>query len=234
MNTKKIYTGLALLISFFVILLLIFMPIFGNGRNGLQFADDFFNSLSKYSSNNLEAMTKLAKTFEGQNFAVAIKPASAAVAPKVTLLYTKAGAEVVPDGEMLKISGDLGKVLSRVVADSTAMFNNQGEKLVTEYNYDAKSVMRNWWTSLGKVATALNKQQKFKQSKAIETIQTRAIEPGYNFYGIEASSVRENAAMLTFMLLFYIVYTLWYGYGIFELFEGIGLGMHKGGSKEEV
>ena len=234
MNAKKIYTGIILLVTFFVILFLIFMPIFGQGRNGLQFADDFFNSLSKYSSNQMAAMAKLAKGLEGQTFSVSIKPASAAVAPKVALLYTKAGAEVVPDGEKLTISGDLGKILSRVVVDSENMFNNQGDKLVAEYNYDAKSVMRNWWTSLGKIGTALNKQQHFKMAKAIETIQTRAIEPGYNFYGIAASSVADNIALLSFMLIFYIVYTLWYGYGIFELFEGIGLGMHKGASKEEV
>ena len=45
--------------------------------------------------------------------------------------------------------------------------------------------------------------------------------------------MRDNIALLTFMLVFYVVYTLWYGYGVFELFEGLGLGAHAG-HKEEV
>ena len=62
----------------------------------------------------------------------------------------------------------------------------------------------------------------------------RSIEPGYNFFGIfPRKAVRDNIALLTFMLVFYVVYTLWYGYGVFELFEGFGLGAHAG-HKEEV
>ena len=47
-NTKKLTLGFFLLASFAVVLFIIFMPIFGNGRNGLQFADDFFNSLARF------------------------------------------------------------------------------------------------------------------------------------------------------------------------------------------
>jgi hypothetical protein len=46
--------------------------------------------------------------------------------------------------------------------------------------------------------------------------------------------VRDYAGMLTFMLVFYVAYTMWYGYGIFELFAGMGLGMGKPVSKKEV
>ena len=45
-------------LSFAVVLVIIFMPIFGNGRNGLQFSDDFFNSLAKGSSNFMEEHAK--------------------------------------------------------------------------------------------------------------------------------------------------------------------------------
>jgi hypothetical protein len=33
-------------------------------------------------------------------------------------------------------------------------------------------------------------------------------------------------------LIFYVVYTLWYGFAIFELFEGIGLTMKKSAKQE--
>ncbi|MEJ2070137.1 MAG: hypothetical protein P8X58_06970, partial [Syntrophobacterales bacterium] len=62
----------------------------------------------------------------------------------------------------------------------------------------------------------------------------RAIEPEYNLYGITATSVSDRAVLLTFMLVFYVIYTLWFGYGIFEMFEGFGLGMGKPLNKKEV
>jgi len=234
MNSKKITVGVILLVSFTVVLILIFMPIFGHGRNGLEFSDDFFNSLSKGSSNYMDAMRKVAKKFDGKTFDVVIKAANEDQVKKVGLLYTEAGAQVEATGVEMKISGDLGKVLLKAIDDSEAMFNNQGDKLKAQYNYDAKEALKNWWTSFTKIDGALKKQKNFKEAKAVTDIQARSIEPGYNFYGIEAGSVGANAGMLIFMLVFYVIYTMWYGYGIFELFEGIGMGMHKTGAKEEV
>jgi hypothetical protein len=135
---------------------------------------------------------------------------------------------------VLKISGDLGKVLLKSVDDAEAMFNNQGEKVQAQYDYAGKEVLKNWWVSFDKVDAALKKQKKFKQAKVIAEIQKRALEPGYNFYGIIPSSVGDHAVMLVFMLVFYVIYTLWYGYGIFEIFEGVGMGMEKAAHKEEV
>jgi hypothetical protein len=95
-------------------------------------------------------------------------------------------------------------------------------------------VVRTWWTALNKVGAALTKQKAFKEAKTISEIQKRALEPGYNFYGITPTKVRDNVGLLTFMLVFYVIYTLWFGYGIFEIFEGIGMGMGKPMAKKEV
>jgi hypothetical protein len=233
MNAKKLATGLILLISFLVILFLIFMPIFGEGRNGLAYSDDFFNSLAKGSSNYMDDMRKLAQPLVGAPLAVEIKM-TPKTAQKTEILYSQAGAQVEVAGPVLKISGDLGKVLLKSVDDAEAMFNNQGEKVQAQYNYSGKDVLKNWWVSFDKVDAALKKQKKFKQAKVIAEIQKRALEPGYNFYGIIPSSVGDHAVMLIFMLVFYVVYTLWYGYGIFEMFEGVGMGMEKAAHKEEV
>lgn len=234
MNAKKLATGLILLISFLVILFLIFMPIFGEGRNGLAYSDDFFNSLAKGSSNYMDDMRKLAQPLVGAPFAVEIKMTSPQKAQKTEILYSQAGAQVEVAGPALKISGDLGKVLLKSVDDAEAMFNNQGEKVQAQYNYDGKEVLQNWWVSFDKVDAALKKQKKFKEAKVIAEVQKRALEPGYNFYGIIPSSVGDHAGMLVFMLVFYVVYTLWYGFGIFEMFEGVGMGMEKAAHKEEV
>ena len=234
MNTKKLILGIFLLISFAVVLILIFMPIFGDGKNGLQFADDFFNSLSKGSSNYMDDMRKLSQRFVGTPFAVEINMDTANQAKRTEVLFNQAGAQVGVTDTKLKISGDLGKVLLKSVDDSDLLFHNQGEKLQATYNFGGREVVRTWWESLSKVDAALTKQKAFKHAKAISDVQARAIEPAYNFYGIIPMNVSDRAGMLIFMLVFYVAYTLWFGYGIFELFEGMGLGMGKPHAKKEV
>jgi hypothetical protein len=56
---------------------------------------------------------------------------------------------------------------------------------------------------------------------------------GYNFYRIETRKVSTVAGMLVFSLVFYVAYTLWWGYAVLFLFEGAGLQM-KAGAKKEV
>jgi hypothetical protein len=233
-NTKKLTLGIFLLASFGVVLFIIFMPIFGNGRNGLQFSDDFFNSLAKGSSNYMHEMRELAQSVVGTPFAVDIKMDTPDQAQKVEKLFTHAGAQVQVTGAQLKISGGLGKVLVQSVNDADLMFNRQREKLQETYGFAGRDVVKLWWTSLKKVGDALTKQKAFKQAKVISEIQERAIEPGYNFYGITPTNVGDRWGLLAFMLIFYVAYTLWFGYAIFEIFEGFGLGTGKPVAKKEV
>jgi len=231
MNTKKLLLGIFLLLSFAVVLVIIFMPIFGGGRNGLQFSDDFFNSLAKGSSNFMEDMRhEVAQPMVGTPFAVDISLDNPEQAQKAEALFTKAGSQVEVAGPKLKINGDLGKVLLQAVDDAEDAF--KGEKLRAAYNFSAKDATKTWWSSLKKVADALTKQKAFKPARAISEIQERALEPAFNFSGIQPKRVRDHIALLTFMLVFYVVYTLWYGYGIFMVCEGLGLGMVKGAKQE--
>jgi hypothetical protein len=223
--------GIFLLLSFAVVLVIIFMPIFGNGRNGLQFSDDFFNSLAKGSSNFMENMRhEVAQPLVGSAFAVDISMDNPEQATKAEALFTQAGAQVTAAGPKLKITGDIGKVLLQAVADAEDAFN--GVKLRAPYNFTTNEAIRTWWFSLKKVADALTKQKAFKQARAIGEIQERSLEPAFNFSGITPARVSDNAFLLIFMLVFYVVYTLWYGYGIYMVCEGIGLGMVKAAKKE--
>jgi hypothetical protein len=233
MNTKKIFVGIFLLVTFFIVLFIIFMPWFGNGRNGLQFSDDFFNSLAKSSSNFMESMRNMAAPFKGQAFDAELKFKDAEAAKKAELLFTKAGATVEAAGAALKVKGDLGQVMFAAIDDSELLFNKQGDKLEAKYAVDRKVVIRTWWYAFKELGNSLTKQSKFREAKVISEIMKRAIEPAYNFYGIVPTPVSEKIPLLVFMLVFYVAYTLWYGYGVFELFEGLGLGAHAG-HKEEV
>ncbi len=92
---------------------------------------------------------------------------------------------------------------------------------------------RAWWYSLSPAIKALQKQDKVAEAKAVDQIMRRAIEPGNNFYSLNGAKVKDHVVLLTLMLVFYLLYTLWYGFSIFELFEGIGLAMTKSKTKSE-
>jgi hypothetical protein len=234
MKPMKLSLGIILLVAFAIILFLIFMPIFGGGQNGLAYSDEFFNSLAKGSSNHMASMRKLAQTMVGTPFAADIKMIGPQQAKETAILYHQAEAQAEVTGSNLKISGDLGKVLLKAVDDADALFNEQGGKLAAQYSYGAKKVLKNWWYSFNKLDAAMKKQKNFKQAKVIAEVQKRALEPGYNFSGVAPANVKEHALLLTLMLVFYVCYTLFYGFGIFEVFEGLGLQMEKSTTKEEV
>jgi capsid portal protein len=61
----------------------------------------------------------------------------------------------------------------------------------------------------------------------------KAIEPAYNFYKIDGQKVVDHAGMLSGLLVFYVAYTMWWGYAIFYLFDGFGLTMKKAKVKKE-
>ncbi|MBU4389440.1 MAG: hypothetical protein KKB23_07895, partial [Proteobacteria bacterium] len=48
-NKKEFYGGFVLFIAFFVVLFIIFSPVF-NGQNGLDYLDSLYNSISKGSA----------------------------------------------------------------------------------------------------------------------------------------------------------------------------------------
>jgi hypothetical protein len=233
MKSMKLALGIILLAVFVAILVLIFMPIFGGGQNGLAFSDNFFNSLAKGSSNHLANMRELAQTMAGTPIVAEIKMTNPAQAKETETLYTQAGAQAEAAGPNLKISGDLGQVLLKAVDDADALFNEQGGKLEAQYHYDPKKVLKNWWYSFSKLGAAMTKQKKFNLAKTIAEVQAQALEPGYNFAGIAPYRVSDKAVLLGGMLVFYVFYTLFYGFGIYELFEGLGLQMEKS-TKEEV
>jgi hypothetical protein len=65
--------GIILAITFWCVLFLIFSPLFGQGRNGLQFADEMFNTLAKGSSYFIPKVAKSNEKFMGRMFSATIK-----------------------------------------------------------------------------------------------------------------------------------------------------------------
>lgn len=247
-SKKSLGIGIALAVSFLVVLFLIFSPIFGEGKNGLVFADDLFNKLSKGSSYFIPKVAKENEKFMGKMFTVSFKvdkpedkPGDAEKRAERTakLFAVNPGAKAEVNGSELKIEGDLGLVLKAALEDSDVMFKNEGDKLKAKYEAamatdDVKQMFRQWNNVLPKISKEFAKEKKIEESKIVSTVTKKAVETAYNYYGVEAQKVSEKAILMTGLLVFYVIYTMWWGFAIFYIFDGIGLTMSKSKVKKEV
>ncbi len=240
-NKKMFSVGAVFAISFLAVLFMIFSPVF-DGKNGLQFADDSFNRLSKGSSYFIPKVAKSNEKFMGKMFSVAIrvdkpedKPGDAEKrAANISKVFTTAGAAVQVSGTSVKIEGDLGKVLASALQDSDAMFKNNGEQIKARYGTDdEKKMFRQWHNAFGKIMKEFQKEKKIEEAKMVSDVMKKAVEPAYNFYKIDGQKVVDHAGMLSGLLVFYVTYTMWWGYAIFYMFDGLGLSMKKAKVKKE-
>lgn len=247
-SKKTLGVGIALALSFLVALFLIFSPIFGEGKNGLVFADDLFNKLSKGSSYFIPKVAKDNEKFMGRMFTVNIKVSKPEDKPgdaekraeRAAKLFTvNPGAKVEVKGSELKIEGDLGLVLKAALEDSDVMFKNEGDKIKAKYEGamatdDVKQMFRQWNNILPKINKEFAKEKKIEEAKIVSDVTKKAVETAYNYYGVEAQKVSEKAFLMTGLLIFYVIYTMWWGFAIFYIFDGIGLTMSKSKVKKEV
>lgn len=249
---KHLGIGLIMAISFFVVLFLIFSPIFpktkaGEPQNGLQWADEMFNNLAKGSSYFIPKVAKSNEKFMGQMFSVSIrmdkpedKPGEGEKrAERASKVLINAGARVEVNGAELKIEGDLGKVLEVALRDSETFYRNEGEKIKALYGTvmktdDEKQMFRQWWNVLDKMNKQFMKEKKAAEAKIVSDVMKKGVEAAYNFYKVDAVKVKDHIGLMTFLLVFYVVYTMWWGFAIFFIFEGIGLSMKKAKVKKEV
>ncbi|GBF34566.1 hypothetical protein DCCM_3685 [Desulfocucumis palustris] len=232
-NKKTFFIGLAMLISFCVVYIGIMSPSFGNGRNGLEFADDMFNSLSKGSAYFIGEQMEKAEKENGKAIDLAITAKSEEEAANWAKLYEAAGAEVKLDGNSVNIKGDFGKILTSALTDCDSMYNNQGDTITAKYGYDSREATYNWYNSFKKMDDQLKNKEMFPESSVLNNVMKKGVEPAYNYYGIEIKHVKENKATVSFMLIFYLIYTLWYGFGLYYLFDGLGISTSKSPKKAE-
>ena len=252
-HKKHLGFGIVLAISFWVVLFLMFSPIFpktvdGLPQNGLQWADEMFNQLAKGSSYFIPKVAKSNEKFMGRMFSIVIKldkpedkPGDAEErAERASKLFTvNPGAKVEVSGAELKIEGDLGLVLKAALDDADAMFKNEGDKIKAKYaaamaTEDEKQMFRQWNNVLPKLDKAFKKEKMIEEAQIVTEVTKKAIEASYNFYKVEAVKVKDKAGLMTFLLVFYVAYTMWWGFAIFFIFEAIGLRMSKAKVKKEV
>lgn len=222
MQSKLKVRGILMLVSFFVLLGVIFTPIFPGKMNGLDYMDNLFNMISKGSSYFIpQALADNAKN-AGKSIDVTIKMANDKEAAETAKLFIAGGAQAIVSGAEVGIKGDLAKIVQNSLDDADMMFKNEGKPLADKYGYDEKKVMFNWWTSFVQINKDLTKQKEFDTAKLFGNIQKKALEPAYNYYGVKIENWKANIVLVLASLAFYVLYTLWYGFGLMYVFEGLG------------
>ena len=200
----------------------------------MQFSDDLFNKLAKGSSYFIPKLNEQVTKFDGTTVSTTFNIDKAEDVQRVAKIFMAAGAQVGAEGQAVTLNGDLGKILSSVLKDSDAMFKNDSESVAARHGMDGREVLALQWNVLSKMDKELKKQKKIEESNIVNAVLRRAIEPSYNFYGIEAQRVVDKAFTMIFLLVFYVAYTMWWGFAIFYMFEGLGLSMKKSKVKKEV
>ncbi len=219
---REFYIGVIMLTGFATILAILFSPIY-HGKNGLCFLDNMFNSMSKGSAYYIPAMKVEADKLTGKTINLNLSMDRASQAETMSRILGMANASVSTAGTALTVSTDLGQLLNACLTDADTMYNNDGATVQQRYQTDERVVLFNWYQLLKKVEKNLTKQKMFKEAKAVALVNQKAVETAYNYYKVEAKSVKASAFMLGLALVFYVIYTLWYGFGIMFVFEGLGM-----------
>jgi hypothetical protein len=221
-NKTQFFGGLGLMIGFVIVLIIFFSPVFG-GKNGLDYLDNLYNSISKGSAYYIPKVKKECEAFKGNSVNVTLAMADKTHAQQTAKLFKASDAEVVVAGTDLKVTGDLGMILENCLADADAMYINDSEKVSGKYGYDEKRAMFNWWKAFEEMEKDLKRQKKFKEAKIVALVVKKAVESSYNYYKIEPQKIGDRWGIVIVSLLFYVIYTLWYGFAIMFMFEGWGM-----------
>jgi hypothetical protein len=238
-NKGTFTKGLALLVSFTVVFICIMLPLYGpegKKQNGLEISDDFFNKLSKDSANYIKLVTdEVNAKVTDQKLNVTVKMAKPADAAEAAAIFTKAGFTGEAKEAEVRVSGPLKPMLLKFIADAQAVYDNDpGGKIKDFYGMGGDKALSLVWEVTNRSIKPLQKDKLLMEASILGSVNKRALEPAVNFYGIQGEPVSKNIPALTGLLVFYVIYTMWYGYSIFFLFDGIGMSMKKSKVKKEV
>ena len=232
-DKKQFTLGSVMTVGFFIVFAIMFMPYFGQERNAFEASDDLFNSISKGSTYYIGDLRESNKAYVDEKVELTLNFPQETMREQAKTILSTVAVISETEGNTLTVTGSLGNILAKALDDSDAMFANKSDTIESQYGLGGRAGMYTWWNILNEMEKALKQQELFPQAAHLYTITTKGVEVGYNYYTIEPKKAANSYGILTFTLVFYVVYTLWWGYAIFFLAEGVGLAM-KGGAKKEV
>jgi len=221
-DRAKFIIGIVGLLTFSVALTIWLSPIIA-GQTGLQWADTFFNQLSKNSSHFTPKVMPEVENHRGKAFDVEVGAKAPETAQHIAALFDTAGAQAKLNGKKVALKGDLGAVAQAVIADAEVMYQNREQELQTRYGFSGREVIFCWWTALDAINQHALDAGDLTTSYFVNGLMTKVCEPAYNFAGITPRSVSDSWLPLFGLLAFYLAYTVLYGFSILYLFEGLGI-----------
>ena len=221
-DKKQFYTGFGLMVGFVIVLITFFSPVFG-GQNGLNYLDNLYNSISKGSAYYIPKVRKEVETFKGNTIDVTLGMADRQQVEQTAKLLQIAAGDIRLSETQIQVKGDLGQILGNTLADADAMYYNQGEKISTKYGYDERWALYNWWQALKEMEKDLKRQEKFREATIVALVVNKTVESSYNYYKIEPQKIADRLGVVVISLLFYVVYTVWYGFAFMFMFQGWGM-----------
>jgi len=218
---KELGIGIFLMTTFVVVMIGIFMPLV-DGENALNYLDNLYNSISKGSAYYIPKVEHQVESHGSEVVTLNLRMESSDTARAAEQLLARAGVVTAVDDNKLMLNGDLEKVFSACLEDAESAYHNRNEELVARYGMDARTTLHTWWLTLGAIERDLNRQKLFTAALLTHAVQAKTVECAYNYYGIEAQQIQDRWGTVLFSLVFYVLYTIWYGYGIMFVFEGLG------------
>jgi hypothetical protein len=218
---KELGIGIFLFATFVVVMIGIFMPLV-DGGNALNYLDDLYNSISKGSAYYIPKVEHQVEDHGGEVVTLNLKMENSGAAQAAEQLFSHAGTTTAVEGDTLMVNGDLATIFSACLEDAESAYHNRNEDLQGRYGMDARPALHTWWLALGAMERDLNRQKLFAAAQLTHTVQAKTVECAYNYYGIEAQQIKDRWGTVLFSLVFYVLYTIWYGYGIMFIFEGLG------------
>jgi hypothetical protein len=180
----------------------------------------------------IPTLQKQADPWRGNAVDVDVRIRDERVREHVETVLMKSGAKIAEAGERVNVQGDLGRLLTAALVDAEDMFYNRGEELQARYDMEPRMAMYAWAQFTKGLEMGLKGQKRFKEAAFVSEVIKRGVELSYNYYGVTPQKASERMGILTFSLVFYVIYTMWWGFAIFFLFEGIGLKMTKSKKQE--
>ncbi|GAB1409132.1 hypothetical protein MASR1M90_02860 [Desulfovibrionales bacterium] len=225
-NKKEFNGGIALLVLFFIVLFAMFQPLF-DGHNAMAYLDNLYNSISKGSAHYVDDLKQEAQAVAGYQVDVTVSLEDEAQAADSVALITAAGATASAEGKKLSVKGDYVAILNACLDDADKMYNNDGAALKAKYpvyeGKDDRQALYNWYKVLSGFDKELKKQEAFSQAKVAFNVNSKVVETAYNYYKIVPEQIKDKVGIVSFSLIFYVIYTMWYGFAILFVFEGWGL-----------
>ena len=232
-DRRKFAIGLAGLVVFVGVLIVGLSPVIG-GRSGLVCADGLFNELAKSSANYVSDARKKARKHVGKPVDFGVRPRDPVDETEIVRLLRLNGAEArIAEEERVRVTGDLGRLALAAVADADTAFRNDHRALEDRYAMKGYESVYCWWVVFDGLTRRYVQEGRGEDADFAKFISAKVLEPAYNFRGISANRIRDKALPATLLLVFYVAFTIWYGFSILYVFEGLGISASAASEKRE-